>query len=154
MSCSPKKTCPEVTDTHDPVVFTVLKIPLGWIPQQTMLVTDSAPHNSSDHLCQQLLHQTCLHTPETGDPPHPDPPCSTGFHFQLNSATFNCYLWSSGTGVHSAAPGTSWDKQDKLRLSQFFQSEMLPLHCSANPLALILVSPRLSPSQSTTLCRD
>lgn len=151
---APQSNCPEVTDTHDPVFFTVFKILLDLIPQQTILVTDSALHTS--HPCQQLLHQTsvCTHMKQKGTCHILTPHSSNDFQFQLNSATCNFYLWSFVTWVHSAALGGFWDKQDELRLSQFFQSEMLPLYYSANLLAAILASLRLSLRLSTTLCRD
>lgn len=147
MSCSPKSNCPKVTGTHDPVFFTVFKIQLGWIHNEASWWL-TALHNTS-HPCQQLQQ----HTRSNRNPPHCDPHSSNKFHFQLNSATFNFYLWSSVTWVHCAAPGGSWHKQDEFRLSPIFQSEMLPLCDSASLLALILFSLRLSP-QSNTLCRD
>lgn len=63
--------------------------------QQSILVTDSALHNTS-HPCQQLQQ----HTQSNRSPPHSDPHSSNKFHFQLNSATFNFYLWSSVTRGH------------------------------------------------------
>lgn len=146
MSCSPKNNCPEVTDTHDPVFFTVLKIQSGFTTKHPGDWLCSTQHQPS------LSAITAAHT-EQQEPTHSDPHSSNKFHFQLNSATFNFYLWSSVTWVHRAAPGGSCHKQDQFRLSPSFQSEMLPLYDSANLLALILFSLRLSP-QSNTLSRD
>lgn len=57
-SCSPEDNCREVTGTHTPVfsITAVFKILLGRIPQQTILVTYSALHNTS-HAFQQFSHQ-------------------------------------------------------------------------------------------------
>lgn len=63
------------------------------------------------------------------------------------------------TGMHSTALGSSWDKQDELSLSQFFQSEMLPLYYRANPLAqywllsdyLLLSQPLCAETDKTSL---
>lgn len=140
ISCSPKNNCPEVTDAWDPVFFTVSEIQLGWIHNKPSWSL-TALHNTS-HPCQQFQHQTsvCTHMKQEWTHHILTPHSSNNFHFQLNSATFNFYLWSSVTWVHCAAPGGSWDKQDEFRLSPFFQSEMLPLYDSANLLALSLAS--------------
>lgn len=148
-----QSNCPEVTDTHDPVLFTVFKILLDLIPQQSWWLT--LLYTPAILVSSYCTKPVCTHMKQKGTCHILTPHSSNDFQFQLNSATCNFCLWSFVTWLFvTAALGGFWDKQDELRLSQFFQSEMLPLYYSANLLAAILASLRLSLRLSTTLCRD